>query len=300
MPTNDETVEERLRVLEKPESRMFEILKWGMGIFGVFAVAFAGFNWWSAKTNYERDRDYLKQQTDILARALTLAQHELMLSNDQRIDTIRKDTQNSLLSISNSLQEEFTSLLRTNELRYSNSLVNLTNAIVQLTLGITNVLSQYGSNILSLVSSQETNINIFLTNAATHLTAQITQIDTNSAKYLYQGSGMAFMLQGNMIMSDVKKRTGRETKVEISQQFQEAAESHVEAAHLLLAANEEQNLSHCLAALCDSSIPGLINNTSKEGIAHVMESKPSFVVGLTNLIFELEKSNPNGGYTDRM
>jgi hypothetical protein len=72
LPTNstqDAELEKRLLAHEKTENRVFDILKWGMGIFTTIAILFIGFNWWSAKNNFDRDKEYFQSK-------LTLVQAE--------------------------------------------------------------------------------------------------------------------------------------------------------------------------------------------------------------------------------
>lgn len=68
------TFQQQLTDVEKTLAKGFELSKWGMGMFITFAIFFAGFNWWTGKTNYERDRESSKQQADLLEQRLVRCQ----------------------------------------------------------------------------------------------------------------------------------------------------------------------------------------------------------------------------------
>ena len=99
-----EVFEHRFNELDKSNSRGLDILKWGMGMFITFAIVFAsfiaGFNWWAGKTSYDKDKDFLHQQADLLSKTLVISQKELAFLNDKQLDNIRNEaaTNNAILS----------------------------------------------------------------------------------------------------------------------------------------------------------------------------------------------------------
>lgn len=88
-------VEQRIDALEKSGNRAFDLIKWGfdllkwaLGTVTAVALLIIGYNIWSAKTSYEKDREFLKQQTEILERRLLQAERELSSSNQKQVDLL--------------------------------------------------------------------------------------------------------------------------------------------------------------------------------------------------------------------
>ena len=94
-----ESAEARVSDLDKAHSRGLDLLKWGMGLFGSFALVFAGFNWFTARTNYERDKDYLKQQVDLLEKTVAVSQREINNSNDKRLSDMENEIGTNLAKL---------------------------------------------------------------------------------------------------------------------------------------------------------------------------------------------------------
>jgi|ERR1017187_6127507 hypothetical protein len=194
LPTNatqDSELEKRLLAHEKAENRVFEVLKWGMGIFTTAAVLFTGFNWWSAKTNYDRDKEYFQNK-------LTLVQNEMSVSNDKQMSEIQKQAEASFAAFSNSLQNEFLSLQQENDNKWTNLLTAMTNGMVAgfavQDAAIDRILAQKDAQFAENVTNIVRGVNEFISHA-NKITAGVR--------------GMALMLQGTSGLKDSSSSKSR-------------------------------------------------------------------------------------------
>ena len=75
--------------LKHSSYRWVEVLKWGMGMLIVLVIVFAGSNWWIGKTNYDKDKEFRKQQTEIIQQKLAMYQTDLASLNEKQLAEIR-------------------------------------------------------------------------------------------------------------------------------------------------------------------------------------------------------------------
>jgi len=74
-------LQEQFTDLKHSSYRWVEILKWGMGILVVFVIVVSGSNWWIGKTNYDKDKEFRRQQTEIIHQKLAMYQTDLASLN---------------------------------------------------------------------------------------------------------------------------------------------------------------------------------------------------------------------------
>ena len=199
-PAPELTLDQRVKALENNENRGFKILKWGFGIFSLFIVFFAGFNWLSAKANYDREREDFQREREDFQNRLALIEKETALSNEKQIDEIKKQSESSLIAISNNLQNAFVALEHQADARRSNAVAAFTNAILLLT---TNLVEQVNANLARITEEfnvTTTNINRALAGAIKQnteiLNSTVTNVQADVTKAIAGAKGVSAMVQG--------------------------------------------------------------------------------------------------------
>jgi hypothetical protein len=285
-----EAVEQRLQVVEKTEARMFEVLKWGFAIFSGAAILFTGFNWWSSRSNYERDKDSLKQQVEILEKQLTLAQQELTVSNDKHLADFKSEADSLFLSSSTNLQNEFAMMQRNNDVKWTNISIGWTTIVTNEVTMMTNLINSLTAAVVKDLAHNRSDVNDALTNAETKINWVTDAIQTNVDRATFKAMGSAIMAQEQFYLG---KKTSRSVDLIV------AAKSYLEAAHMLYIGRDEMNLRRCITASCVNCIPELLNRTSKAQFAN-LESQERVQDALAVLIPELEKANIDGTYSNEI
>lgn len=287
-PTPEPTLDQRLKVLESNESRAFESVKFGLTTFTLIAGLLIAHNWWSAKTNYEREKEYFQNQ-------LALTQRESALSNDKQSAELRKQAESSIIANSNNLQNAFVSLQQQNDARWTNMMAGLTNAISVLGTGLgTNVANGLQNNItqLNVAFTNEMNaINQALKVHREALETTLTNVEARVTDAINGITGQALMLQGNSIL----KVPRASQNVNLAQ----GVSSLLEATHVLFLAKDESNLRRCLNTLRQNALLELIKKTSKAEFAHY-ESRLQIADKMRIVISDLEKANGTGAYEDNI
>jgi hypothetical protein len=101
-----ELMKREIELLEKSHDRSIEFLKWGFGIFITLAAIFVSGNWLATRSNYDRDKDNLQQQSVSLQKSLDLSQKELALQNENLLDDMKRqiDANMAIITASNGVQ----------------------------------------------------------------------------------------------------------------------------------------------------------------------------------------------------
>ena len=118
-----------------------ETFKWALSIFTVLALAFAGFNWWSGKANYERDKETLKANAELMEKKTAVSHTEWVMTADKQLAEMRNQTQTNvqtlfafrekqlgetLASFTNDLKTLSDAMIQTNRVSMSNTVASLT------------------------------------------------------------------------------------------------------------------------------------------------------------------------------
>lgn len=82
----------QIAALENQIKHSHDVLKWGMGLFGGFAVLLVGYNWWNGKTNYDRDKASFEK-------TLSLAQQEMATQNEKQLTSMRVQNESNALRL---------------------------------------------------------------------------------------------------------------------------------------------------------------------------------------------------------
>jgi len=251
---------QQLTDFEKGSGRSFELLKWVMGvIFGAMGmiIAFAGVNWWTGKANYERDKDFLKQEALLLEQRLALSQKELaaldneqfvhireqletnwygqVLSNDKQLEYIRTNSQTAFKSMLMDKSKDFDSVLST-----------LKVAITNLDKAVDARFREYGTQINNAYASfQATNLA-----AVSNL---LIDVDTAMAK----ATGISLAVQGSYLC-----KGNRSNKPESAISMGVGISSLAKAGSDLVKGGDETDLKNCLEQLL-VYFPNFIQHTPR-------------------------------------
>ncbi len=295
--TQSETLEQRLKDVEKghvhTEDKLnwgLDLLKWGLGIFATIALAFAGGNAWLAKSNYDRDEKALIERVAFLKEQLSAANASQMADLRRQTETSILSISNSMLSFSNSLQYAFRALETDVYGRISNAWLSIATNILATNISIMHTIA---SNNDARYYEVVTNLNKAMSSNRVTLDKELNEVlastRTNVDVSLAHSMGLALMLQANMIS---KKLEGSKAIRDAS-----AADSYIQACHLLYKGRDEQNLQRCLQTLHGDCLPKLIVGNSKKSL-QILASRYGLSSQLKGLISELEAGDEHQRYAD--
>jgi hypothetical protein len=265
-----------------------DLLKWGLGIFATVAIAFAGFNSWNANRNYERDKEAFEKQFLLLAQ-------QFSTNHNNELTQLRDATENSLLSLTNSLasiseelQKQFNMLRESYFENFSNAWVIMIRSNVY---GMLLVASNNDFRFNALV----TNVNVTLSNRDVNfghnIDTALRSVQTNVAENMSMALGQSLMLKGSI--------TGGKPKQPRGNALASAAHSYIGACRNLYEGHDEVNLQRCLRLLGGTCLPQLVNKTSKAQLM-LLVTEYELANELKLLIAELKAGNVNGRYNDSM
>ncbi len=282
------SLEQRLLTLEKGDNRAFRFVQLAMGIF----VLFIGFNWWSAKTNYDRDREYFQNR-------LALAQSEISSANDKQITELRKQTEfsnekqmneirkqadASLISISNNLQNDFVALEHQIDEKRSNAVVAFTNSIMRLATNVQNGMEILITNMNKALDGSIKQNTEILNNTLTNIQGEVNKATAGAR-------GVSLMVQSSSFLN-IHGGSKQEN-------LADGADSLLAAAHFLFLAKDEANMRRCVNILCGSCLPQLTQKASKTLLAH-LDSTRHLTDKIRALVSDLESADKTGAYSDNI
>jgi hypothetical protein len=292
-----ENLEQRLAILEKTEKGMadnlkwgVDILKWGLGLFTLIAIAFGGFNWWTAKRNYDSDKESFEKR-------LTLLTQQFSTDSDKQMTELRKQTEfaslslsNAFLSLSNNFQNQFVTLQTANSANISNAYLLVTSNIVTATVIPMQVISSnnefrfmaFVTNVNNVLSNRDAVMNVFIQNA-------LGLIQTNVNEHMAVSLGYGYMLRGSITMGRPKLSRGID--------LANATYSYIVACRKLYEGHDEVNLQRCLLSLGGSCLPELVNKNSKSRLM-LLATSYELASELKFLIADLKAGNVNRRYDD--
>jgi hypothetical protein len=263
-----EPLEQKLNALENSQEKMFSILKGGFGTLATLALALLAGNIYSSHSNYERDKDSLKQQVEILEKQLTLAQQELTASNEKKLFELKTETESSFLTISNNLQAQLATILKTNDAKWFATATAITNASELIK-----------SNLLTLDAQIYASVNALLSNST-------SETKTNVERFTDLSLASALMVQAaNTSKKDLRGK-------------QSAFHDYIVSAVLYLRARDEDNGNRAMSNLKFNNVFELyLEQVSKHDFKALQVEHP-VDEELTGLINQLKALNDNGRYSD--
>lgn len=290
-------LEQRLAVLEKSEKGTadnvkwgVDILKWGLGIFAAVAIASAGFNSWTANRNYERDKDAFEKR-------IGLVTQQFAADNDKEIIGLRKQSEvsflslsNSFLSLSNSFQNQFLALQAANSANISNTYLLLVSNLAAATVAPMLVIASNNEfRFMALITNVNQTLSNRDVNFSNNVDTALRRVQTNVAVKLSVAVGQSLLARGNLMTQGQKQPNG-ETLASTASYF-------MQAARLLFEGHNEVNLQRCLLALDNDCIPQLLGTQSKTKLIQLVKEY-ELADQLKLLIADLKAGNENGRYDD--
>ena len=195
-----EDVERRLQIVEKTESSMTELLKWAFIAFTVTVSIVAVYNWWSVKTDYEKDKEYMRQQAYIFAKQSDLAQKELTHANNKKMQELKYEMETSFVTASNIMQKSLDVIQYNNDVKWTNASVAISNTMRLTAMVLTNILYNVSASIHAEVSSELTNDDVAINKI-------LVQIQERAHQETAEAMGMAAMVQGKTQLAEYESHT---------------------------------------------------------------------------------------------
>src|ERR1017187_3229971 len=270
-------IDRRLQIVEKTESNMSEMVKWGFGlgisIFTTVAALFVGFNWISANNNYERDKENFQQRQ-------TLAQQEITVSNEKKLQELRNQIESSFLTLSNNLQDTLIRIEHTNDAKWFNVATAITNGATQAGIIIT-------TNLTILRNKINSQVEYSLSNNVTSINDVLVKIQSKVDSQTSKSLASAAMAQGELFLLDKKDLS----------QLHESAVSLLVAAHLFFEAKDITNFRRCIHVLRNECVIKLMEKITKREF-DINEAQGKIQDSVQSLISEVTKANTDGSYDD--
>lgn len=100
-------LQRELNRISASESHVIVTIKWLMGVLVTLTALLIGGNWVVNKSNYDRDRQFLQEESDLISKRLALDQQA---ANDRNLGIIQADVQSWTSGMGNSLTNSFMAL----------------------------------------------------------------------------------------------------------------------------------------------------------------------------------------------
>jgi hypothetical protein len=100
-------LQRELNRISASESHVIVTIKWLMGVLVTLTALLIGGNWVVNKSNYDRDRQFLQEESDLISKKLLLDQQA---ANDRNLGAIQADVQSWISTTGNSLTNSFMEL----------------------------------------------------------------------------------------------------------------------------------------------------------------------------------------------
>ena len=240
------TLEQRVKAIENNENRAFDSVKWGMGILFASLGAFTligggliGYNWWSAKTNYERDKESFQNR-------LGLIEKETALSNERQMGEIKKQSESSLIAISNNLQNAFLTLEHQIDEKRSNAIAVWSNAIMVMSTNMGTEFTRERTELNVVITNLFASVNAALKQNTAILNSTITNIEEAISQATAGANGVSAMVQGYSLLNI----RGPSKVVNLA----DGTTALLVAAHGLFVAKDEQKMRACVNTLCGGTL----------------------------------------------
>ena len=231
----------------------------GVRNFQRVGLLFVSANWWTSKTNYERDKDALKQQVELLQKQLDLEQKDSIESNVRKFSDLKLEAGWSLLSISNNLQSKLFTIQQTNDAKWFNVATHFTNFGLKFAAQLTNdgmkMLELITNTLTTMDASTRHELNLSITNAENKINFAIAYMNTNIEVAIDGAMGVSLMAQGELQLKN---------KVSRRMELHAASKSYLTAAHLLFIGKDGMNLRRCITTFSTICIPTIMAGTTKE------------------------------------
>lgn len=271
-------LQQQLGDLEKGNGRLFEILKWGMGMFITFAVVFAGFNWWSGKLNYDRDREALKHESDLLAQGLSLSQKDSAASAKKDFEELRIANEKQLAVIRADVETNLVTMIAGHAKQLENAMFTFQSAATNLDSALTARFSEYQTQLRSV-----------LTNLDATNTVAISNLFTAVNVGLADAKGISLLIQGNYMCKDNRSKTPDSCAIMVG-----GLSSLATGCIQLINASEEHNFESGLRQIV-KYYPVLINNSPRDCL---FPADDMYNLGRTvdSLVTAIRQNNTSGRY----
>ena len=249
---------------------MFDLLKWGFTIFSGLAILFSGASWWNSKTNYDRDKDSLKQQVEMFQKQLALSQQELKDSNEKKFSE-------SFVTISNNLQSELISIMQTNDLKWLNIAAAISNNGKIIT-----------TNLVMLDATLRASNDAAISNAIFFMNQTFVQIQTNLYQKSDKSLAFAFWNQAH----DAEKKSDALSQIT-------AFHNYMQAAIYDFRANDENSARRAINNLATGKFQTFLEKLTKAQFK-ILQAQEDINSDLNILIEMLTNSNRNRIYDDEL
>jgi hypothetical protein len=276
-----ETTEQRLKVLEKTQEKMFSLLVWGFGTLSLLAFALVGGNIWTSHSNYERDNENLTKDVELLQKQLALAQQDLTASNDKKLFELKTETEASFITTSNNLQAQLNTIIQSNDSKW-----------FHIAEAITNKSEIVKSNLLALDSNIRFEFLEFVTNNVTNLddeiNGQLATVQTNVNKLTAAAFAGTLLVEANSLP---KNTLGEK---------QYAFRDYILSAIYFLRAEDEDNASRAMKnLLTKNAFQNYLFRFTKQ-VYKAQETEYPIHKELEELIKQLKLLNSNGRYAEEL
>jgi hypothetical protein len=273
--------EQRLLGLENIHEKIFTLVKWSFGTLLTFTLVLVAGNYFTSKSNYERDQDQLKQQVQLLKNQLDLAELQLKYSDNIKFTDMQFKMQESFASISNNLLAEVSTIERTNNIKWQQISALLSDASTNLSRTIMTNLSTFDSqirgNVFDIMSNNIANIN-----------SNFIQLQK-----VFNAKADGAIASSLMVQA-------RNTPTKDLHGKQSAFRDYILSASYNLQAGDELNAINAIKNLLnDNLLENYLNNISKDNYK-TMEAAYPIANELNFLVSKLNGLNTNGRYSDEL
>ena len=261
--------------LKHSSYRWVEVLKWGMGMLIVLVIVFAGSNWWIGKTNYDKDKEFRKQQTEIIQQKLAMYQTDLASLNEKQLAEIRSRGETN-----------YTGLCAVMDKRIMDAFMVFSNSIAAKTESVANEMNDLFeglslTNRMAILNLQESNV------------LAIANVQASVRMLLSKAEGITLFVQGSQLCRDNKGDTLKSACL-----LAGGVRSCAEAATDLVECNDEVNAQNCLRRLTDT-LPVLITN-APSGTLDAIERTGELRKSIALLVSTLEQPKNKSRYSSEL